>query len=559
MTLALALAFIPAIPGVQAATEVTPSSGPVIEKVSMTIDGQLYVNFKVLAKDTDVSGYRVRMTIGEGANQFAYFAQDPVEEGSYWVYKAAMAAHRMPENVVIELLDSTGKAVQVKNWSIIEYLQKAGASDAANVPLNNLVDAMADYGSYAAYYAQASGALPNVGAVKPNIAAVENVTVSQLEGFKSTAKSTYQNLQPRAALELRENVDLQFSFNQAAFGSSTMKINGVPVTPTAEGDRMVYTIQDIRPTDWGRPYKVEITNGTNTFAMSYSVLSYARSMLNGSADANGFHGLMKAMYLYWAQARDYTPSIPGATVHIGDITGCRDPFILEENGVYYMYYTGGVKQGEKAYTNVRKSTDLIWWTQPIECFNSNNSPNFLDHFSLTEGGKVYVSARCMAPEVHKYTNPENGETAYYMFVTFSTKEPDADGGIATAILRSESPEGQFTLWSDGPVTPAAHGCIDGTLYIENGKPYVVYAHEWSCTNSTCLNSVLERGSFCYTELTSDLKAAKYPSAAPKKLFSPWSDSKVTDGPFVYTDANGASGQHKCYDWPCYPRHQCQRR
>ena len=77
----------------------------------------------------------------------------------------------------------------------------------------------------------------------------------------------------------------------------------------------------------------------------------------------------------------------------------RDPFILPENGVYYMYGTRANNFGRNVKGfDVYVSTDLENWSEPKECFNST----------------VYGLDREVnwAPEVHKY------EGAYYMFATF---------------------------------------------------------------------------------------------------------------------------------------------
>ena len=67
----------------------------------------------------------------------------------------------------------------------------------------------------------------------------------------------------------------------------------------------------------------------------------------------------------------------------------RDPYILEENGTYYMYGTRGKNFGiETGGFDVYTSTDLKTWSAPIECFDS---------IKYGMNGRVN-----WAPEVHKY-------------------------------------------------------------------------------------------------------------------------------------------------------------
>lgn len=192
----------------------------------------------------------------------------------------------------------------------------------------------------------------------------------------------------------------------------------------------------------------------------------------------------------------------------------RDPFILFENGKYYLYGTRAKNFGKKVNGfDVYVSDDLTEWSSPKECFNA-------EKFNLNR-------EVCWAPEVHKY----NG--SFYMFATF-TKENDKRG---TYVLKSDLPEGPFVLHSRGALTPYDWECLDGTLYTDkNNKPYLVFCHEHT--------EVID-GTVCYVPLSDDLKAAL---SKPVYMFSGsspyWADKKpegehyITDGPFIYRTKDG---------------------
>lgn len=187
----------------------------------------------------------------------------------------------------------------------------------------------------------------------------------------------------------------------------------------------------------------------------------------------------------------------------------RDPFVLAENGVYYLYGTRAKDFGCRVGgVDVYTSADLENWSEPYECFNSveynlNKEVNW-------------------APEVHKY----NGK--YYMFITFTME----NGNRGTYILRSDSPKGPFAPYSDGAVTPKDWMSLDGTLYIDKeNKPYIIFCHE---------HVQIEDGTICYAELTEDLKAIKGEIVTLFAASSPnWADEYeegkhfITDGPFLY--------------------------
>ena len=191
-----------------------------------------------------------------------------------------------------------------------------------------------------------------------------------------------------------------------------------------------------------------------------------------------------------------------------DEINIRDPFILNENGKYYLYGTRAANFGQKTKGfDVYVSEDLQNWSDPIICFNSEE-----------HGLNRDVN---WAPEVHKY----NG--AYYMFATF-TKPNNLRG---TYILKAENPLGPFVPHSDGAVTPYDWESLDGTLYVENGKPYIVFCHE---------HTQIIDGTICFAQLSEDLTKRV---SEPVYLFSAsspeWADVKkdgehyITDGPFMF--------------------------
>lgn len=191
----------------------------------------------------------------------------------------------------------------------------------------------------------------------------------------------------------------------------------------------------------------------------------------------------------------------------------RDPFVLSEGGMFYMYGTRAKDFGTKVGGfDVYVSSDLENWSEPKECFDSEKY-----------GMNTEVN---WAPEVHKY----NG--AYYMFASF-TQENKKRG---TYVLKSDSPLGPFKPHSNGAVTPQNHFSIDGSLYVENGVPYLLYCYE---------HVEIFNGKMCYVELSPDLTHAV---GEPVTLFTAadpkWVKHKIplqhyiTDGPFMYKTKNG---------------------
>jgi beta-xylosidase len=193
----------------------------------------------------------------------------------------------------------------------------------------------------------------------------------------------------------------------------------------------------------------------------------------------------------------------------------RDPFVLVDGGKYYLYeskpWFGGTGVG------VRVSTNLVDWTEKKMVM------------TLPEDVKVQA---VWAPEVHKYKG------RYYLFATITedksareikpmNDEVDKSNLVprGTWVFAADSPEGPFKHVKKGPVPPAELQTLDGTLYVEDGKAYMVYCHEW-CQN---WNGMIE-----YAPLSEDFSSF---TAPPKKILDARSAMKgawvITDGPFLF--------------------------
>ena len=155
-----------------------------------------------------------------------------------------------------------------------------------------------------------------------------------------------------------------------------------------------------------------------------------------------------------------TPNPPGVW-KLSDLR-MRDPFIYTDKarGLYFLYGTGmGFADGAAnidPYFDFYVSEDLETFYGPYMAFKPPKGYWGVKHY--------------WAPEVHAYGGK------YYMFASFK-------GGIGedrgTAVLIADQPEGPFVPLSDGHVTLKGHECLDGTLLVEDGQPYIAFCHEWT--------------------------------------------------------------------------------
>ena len=189
----------------------------------------------------------------------------------------------------------------------------------------------------------------------------------------------------------------------------------------------------------------------------------------------------------------------------------RDVCILPDEATQTYYMVGPGRNSVRVYT----SKDLKMWQGPRTIF----SP------PADIWGDIRVLS-IWAPEMHKYKGK------YYLFLTFDTRNmfeeqwpnwrPRVTRG--STIFVSDSPFGPFEPFANHSTLPTDMMTLDATLYVENGKPYIVYCHEWV---QIC-NGTIE-----YMGLTDDLSET---IGEPILLFrgsdGPWQIIYATEGCFV---------------------------
>ena len=213
-----------------------------------------------------------------------------------------------------------------------------------------------------------------------------------------------------------------------------------------------------------------------------------------------------------------------------------DPFIWRDDAAkcYRLYQLSRMSEPVGAGVMMRTSTNLTDWSAMTQVLRVPDS---------------YGCSAVWAPEMHVYKG------AYYIFGTICTKlcptncvRPMAEKGwqpkgnylrkrLSTYIFKSDRPEGPFKVWSDGPIPPRDWATLDGTFFEEDGKPYMVFCHEWTQMRDGTMDAV---------ELTPDLTRAEGKPVTLFRASDLWKEDAakfpartyVTDGPFLYRSKTG---------------------
>jgi beta-xylosidase len=131
-----------------------------------------------------------------------------------------------------------------------------------------------------------------------------------------------------------------------------------------------------------------------------------------------------------------------------------DPFILPDNGMYYLYGTGS-RNGFPGY----KSADLVHWESTGQVYTADPE-------------KSFATNAFWAPEVYKV----NGR--YYMFYSGQWRNNPTNEleNFRIGIAVADKPEGPFKDFSDKPVFDPGYPIIDANVFFDtDGKAYLYYS------------------------------------------------------------------------------------
>lgn len=144
----------------------------------------------------------------------------------------------------------------------------------------------------------------------------------------------------------------------------------------------------------------------------------------------------------------------------------RDPYVLTEDGKYYMYGTDGdtAFSGEMDSFHVYVSEDLENWSEPYTIYKND--------------GSYWADSNYWAPEVYK----KDGEYYFYGSMGGSSRQ---NKGIA--LFKADDPLGPFAPVSDDTLTPEDVDAIDAAIYEEDGTTYMVYSHGTEGIYAVALN------------------------------------------------------------------------
>ncbi len=192
---------------------------------------------------------------------------------------------------------------------------------------------------------------------------------------------------------------------------------------------------------------------------------------------------------------------------------------------YTMYFASGQRgPNHRAAVVAYTSKDLETWTGPTVVFETP--------------ADFWADRGIWAPEMHAYRGK------YYLFLTFDSSHkfpeqwrdwlPRVQRG--SQVLVADSPLGPFQPFQNRPHPPVDMMTLDGTFWVEDGVPYMVFCHEWVQIKDGTVEMIRLKDDL--SDVVGEPTRLFHGSDAAWSLKSPQYGCHVTDGPWLYRTKNG---------------------
>ena len=256
--------------------EESPSVG--VKDASLTLGGVLKVNFYCVVPD---DGYVM-------INDARYETGDALKVGTEYRFSEALPLSIKDINapLTVGVYQKDGTKVDEVTWSLSRYAAKVSEDNAA---LSSLIASLQTFGSCAAAYFGTG--TQDAAAYDPDAAVPDNAFAEYAVVQSGTLPSEMSYY--GSSLILKSTTTIRHYFKGDVTGK-TFTFNGKEVKPEKKGDYWYIELTGIPAARLDTPYVCKVTDGENTWTISYSALSYGAAAV--SSGKTTLRALVKALW-----------------------------------------------------------------------------------------------------------------------------------------------------------------------------------------------------------------------------------------------------------------------
>ena len=264
-----------------------------LQTYSISLNGNIGVNFYVNVAEADKDNTKVKITVGEETTELP-ISDEMLTDGQYKV-SVDVAAKQMTDEIVVELI-CDGKTVQKATTSVREYALTIIGDEKHTEETKNLVKAMLNYGAYSqAHFGYNTANLANADYED----SLESATFEAVTAYSGTPNLGDDTVKLNStSLILESETTLRFFFTKT-IGTATH--GETPLKVTQRGSYYYVDVEDIAAKALNENVTITVDNVT----IAYSPMRYAYSVMKNMQDNVTLVNLVKALYLYSVAADAY--------------------------------------------------------------------------------------------------------------------------------------------------------------------------------------------------------------------------------------------------------------
>lgn len=278
----------------------------VIKSVRATLGSDITMKFTLPSHS-----YTVSVTLMMNGKEQTILLENPESSGKYnYIYQfTGLTPQMLDREFTITAYDKTGILRDSYTYSMLEYCNDLLAQDSVTSETKQVVAELLNYGAAAQKYVGADSSKLQDAIKQSNIALLTDepqgkVSTNGTEQIVAGATVNFSNVNKIAFAitpEIYANLD-----------SYTITINDIAVEKSAwvlSGDYYMWYSDGIKATEFGKPCKLVVTNGSETVqTIEISVNAYCSAVYKMSGVPEALKNLVKATYNYGAAAKAYAES-----------------------------------------------------------------------------------------------------------------------------------------------------------------------------------------------------------------------------------------------------------
>lgn len=282
----------------------------VIKSVRATLGSDITMKFTLPR-----NSYTISVTLMMNGKEQTILLENPVKEkvsfGKYnYIYQfTGLTPQMLDREFTITAYDKTGILRDSYTYSVLEYCNDLLAKDSVTSETKQVVAELLNYGAAAQKYVGADSSKLQDAIEQSKIA----LLTDEPQGEVSTTGT--EQIVAGATVNFSNVNKIVFAItpeNYAKLDSYTITINDIAVEKSAwvlSGDYYMWYSDGIKATEFGKPCKLVVTNGSETVqTIEISVNAYCRAVYKMSGVPEALKNLVKATYNYGAAAKAYAES-----------------------------------------------------------------------------------------------------------------------------------------------------------------------------------------------------------------------------------------------------------